>query len=118
MQSFLDILYPEHLPHSLPTHVFFDKACHLLEHLIKQGHTRLTKRTRYILDVFHGAKCHAESDEFCNVHCNPALCKEIFDEIGRCVFNSSACEEFNGWYGAFQSIVREMSFRSCANHIN
>jgi hypothetical protein len=41
-------------------------------------------------------------------HCNPASFPELM-EGNRWVFNSSAAEQANVWFGQFQSIVREMT---------
>ncbi|KAF9001061.1 hypothetical protein BDZ89DRAFT_968722, partial [Hymenopellis radicata] len=94
---------------SLPSVFVYDKACHVLEHLFKCGDDYLTRKSAHVLDVFHGAGCHKESDEFCNKHCNPALFPELLDEHGKLIFNTSVCEQTNVWYGGFVTMVRGMS---------
>jgi hypothetical protein len=69
------------------------------------------------VDVFHAKTKHKESDLFCQAHCNPARFRELVDGSGNWVFNSSAAEQANNWYGAFQSVVREMPVpRYVLNH--
>ncbi|KAF9017871.1 hypothetical protein BDZ89DRAFT_960689 [Hymenopellis radicata] len=107
--TFLKSLFPEGLEESLPSAVFYDKACHTLKHLLSTGDTYLTARTAFLYDLFHGAFCHKEDDKFCNEHCNPAQFPDLLDELGRIIFNTSACEQANVWFGGFGTMVREMS---------
>lgn len=60
------------------------------------------------VDVFHALTKHKESDEFCKMNCNPATFPELFNALHQWLFNSSAAEQINVWFGHFQSIVREM----------
>ena len=88
----------------LPTHIFYDNACHLLRHLQAQKDTFFTL-VRLVVDVFH-ARGH--NDHFCDTHTSPALFPELRSN-GGWVFNSSVAEQTNVWFGAFQAITREMS---------
>jgi hypothetical protein len=60
------------------------------------------------VDVFHARNKHHETDTFCQTHCNPAMFRELVGDNNEWVFNSSAAEQANVWFGGFQSIVREM----------
>ncbi|KAF9045648.1 hypothetical protein BDZ89DRAFT_942555 [Hymenopellis radicata] len=107
--TWLKLLCPVDLWESLPSAIFYDKACHLLEHLLKTKDPYLTARTAHFYDLFHGAFCHKEGDTFCNDHCNPTNFPDVLDDQGRIIFNTSACEQANAWFGGFVTIVREMS---------
>ena len=66
------------------------------------------------VDVFHATTKHKATDQFCNQNCNPALFPEIYrEDTGNdkrpWIFNSSAAEQINVWFGKFLAVVREMS---------
>ncbi|KAJ7201635.1 hypothetical protein GGX14DRAFT_356063, partial [Mycena pura] len=111
VREFLKKVYPEE--YLLPTHIFYDNACHLLSHIQAQGDTHF-KTARLIVDIFH-ARNH--DDEFCTAKCNGASFPELHytnKEGKECwVFNSSIAEQTNVWFGAFQAISREMSPARC-----
>ncbi|KAF9020708.1 hypothetical protein BDZ89DRAFT_958068, partial [Hymenopellis radicata] len=108
--TFLKSLFPTRFAQAMPAAFFYDKACHLLEHLIKSGDSYLTANSLHLYDIFHGAFCHKEGDSFCNQHCNPALHNDVLDAEGRVIFNTSACEQANVWFGGFTTVAREMTF--------
>jgi hypothetical protein len=58
--------------------------------------------------VFHFKCKHTERDEFCQTHCNPGRFRELIDSEGKWVFNSSAAEQANVWFGKFQNVVQDM----------
>jgi hypothetical protein len=60
------------------------------------------------VDVFHFECKHSESDEQCQEHCNPASFPELIGPNNEWIYNSSAAEQVNAWFGGFQGIVREM----------
>ena len=60
------------------------------------------------VDVFHAINKHKDSDEFCQMHCNPAGFPELIKDNRDWVFNSSAAEQINAWFGQFLRVVREM----------
>jgi len=60
------------------------------------------------VDVFHFKSKHKERDTFCGTFCNPYIWMDLVDENGRWVFNSSAAEQTNAWFGGFHAIVRDM----------
>jgi hypothetical protein len=92
----------------MPSFIFYDNNCLLRKHLEAQGDTEILGRTGLPVDVFHFECKHSESDVYCAEHCNPASFPELM-EGNRWVFNSSAAEQANVWFGQFQSIVREMT---------
>jgi hypothetical protein len=47
-------------------------------------------------------------DIFCQINCNPARFKELIGPDGKWVFNSSAAEQANVWFGKFQNVVQDM----------
>jgi hypothetical protein len=87
--------------------VFFDNNCRLQEHLRSQK-DGFFDQVILAVDVFHFKSKHKESNEFCQKHCNPAKWKELADENGKWVFNSSAAEQVNVWLGGFHAIIRDM----------
>jgi hypothetical protein len=87
--------------------VFFDNNCRLQEHLRNQK-DGFFDQVILAVDVFHFKSKHKESNEFCQKHCNPAKWKELADENGKWVFNSSAAEQVNVWLGGFHAIVHDM----------
>jgi hypothetical protein len=91
----------------LPDVIFFDNNCRLQEHLRKEK-DHFFQRVILAVDVFHFKSKHKESDVFCQKHCNPALWKELVDDDGKWVFNSSAAEQANVWLGGYLAMVREM----------
>lgn len=60
------------------------------------------------VDVFHFKSKHSVKDDFCQMHCNPAKFKELHDDEGKWVFNSSAAEQVNAWLGGYLAMVRDM----------
>ncbi|KAI0712635.1 hypothetical protein C8Q76DRAFT_621583 [Earliella scabrosa] len=108
VHSFLEACFPPYFPRSLPSFIFYDNNCNLLEHLHAIGEKRFTS-IGMVVDVFHAVTKHKESDGFCARHCNPAAFPELLDANGDWLFNSSACEQVNVRFGDFGPIVREMT---------
>ena len=92
----------------MPEIIFYDSNCNLRKHLEAQGDTDILGRAGLPVDVFHFQCKHSQSDEYCNEHCNPASFPELTNG-DEWVFNSSAAEQANAWFGQFQPIVREMT---------
>jgi hypothetical protein len=92
---------------NLPDALMYDNNCQLQSHLQAEGDT-FFQRCILAVDVFHFKSKHKITDEFCQKHCNPALWKELLNEDGTWVFNSSAAEQCNVWLQGYQAIVREM----------
>ncbi|RDX47787.1 hypothetical protein OH76DRAFT_1353662 [Lentinus brumalis] len=104
---FLVSTFPPHLPRAHPSFCFFDSACLLLKHILANNETRLDN-IGLVVDVFHAINKHKDSDAFCQLNCNPATFPELFNEKNEWWYNSSACEQTNGWFGFFLPVVREM----------
>jgi hypothetical protein len=104
----LKAAYPtEIFPGCLPAVVVYDDACTLLAHLESSGDTYF-KDSILCVDVFHASHCHSADDYFCVTRTNPALFKELVNG-DEWVFNTSAAEQVNRWFGTFHSITLHMS---------
>ncbi|KAI0684068.1 hypothetical protein C8T65DRAFT_594255, partial [Cerioporus squamosus] len=104
---FLVATFPPHYPRARPSFCFFDNNCILLKHILANKETRLDGMGLPV-DVFHAISKHKDTDEFCKMNCNPATFPELYNTLHEWIFNSSAAEQANVWFGQFQSIVREM----------
>ena len=91
----------------MPSFIFFDNNCSLLKHLLSIGEHRLLE-IGLPVDVFHALRKHKDSDGFCQLNCNPAGYPELYNELNQWLFNSSAAEQANIWFGKFLPVVREM----------
>ncbi|RDX42272.1 hypothetical protein OH76DRAFT_1363125 [Lentinus brumalis] len=100
--------FPDHFPRARPSFLFYDNNCHLLRHIRTQKTPGL-ERTAFPVDVFHATTKHTDSDEFCVNNCNPALFPELYNDLMEWIFNSSAAEQVNVWFGKFIAVVREMN---------
>ncbi|KAJ7126519.1 hypothetical protein C8R43DRAFT_1134848 [Mycena crocata] len=85
VKDFLKATFPPEYPGSMPSYMFYDNNCSFLKHLRSCGDTY-----------------------FDNENCNPAQFLELIGENGKWVFNSSAAEQANVWFGKFQNTVQEM----------
>ncbi|POW09681.1 hypothetical protein PSHT_09040 [Puccinia striiformis] len=93
----------------MPQVILYDSACKLLAHIYK---STAEERNRFIksivaVDVFH-FKSHKEDDCFCRQWTDPNLYPQLKKD-GSWIFNSSAAEISNIWYGGFASICRNMT---------
>ncbi|KAI0071239.1 hypothetical protein K474DRAFT_1712639 [Panus rudis PR-1116 ss-1] len=104
VRLFLKKLFPT--KQSVPQCLFYDYACGLKRHLLAEGDTHFD-HCALPVDVFHMRSKHAESDEFCGQHCNPAQFEDLYAG-GQWHFNSSAAEMTNAWFVGFNAMVREM----------
>jgi hypothetical protein len=43
------------------------------------------------------------------MHCNPVGFPELYDAANNWIFNSSAAEQANVWFGKYHAMVKEMS---------
>ncbi|KAK0448251.1 uncharacterized protein EV420DRAFT_1275786 [Desarmillaria tabescens] len=108
VKNFLKSVFPAEYPGAMPSFLFYDNNCQLLQHLTATGDLHFA-RCGLPVDVFHFRK-HKDSDSFCALYCNPAKFPELLSHDGHdYVFNSSVAEQVNRWYGRFQAITREMS---------
>ncbi|KAJ7116818.1 hypothetical protein C8R43DRAFT_902319 [Mycena crocata] len=104
---FLKATFPPEYPGSKPTYVFYDNNCSLLKHLRSSG-DHYFNDVGLPVDVFHFKCKHSEGDVFCQTHCNPARFGELIGADGKWIFNSSAAEQANVWFGKYQNIVQDM----------
>ncbi|KAJ7105049.1 hypothetical protein C8R43DRAFT_906802 [Mycena crocata] len=107
VKAFLKGTFPPEFPGSMPSYIFYDNNCQFLKHLRSCGDTYFNN-VGLPVDVFHFKCKHTIRDGFCQVNCNPARFLELIGENGKWVFNSSAAEQANVWFGKFQNCVREM----------
>ncbi|KAJ7131748.1 hypothetical protein C8R43DRAFT_895691 [Mycena crocata] len=105
---FLKATFPPEYPGSKPSYVFYDNNCSLLKHLRSSG-DHYFDDVGLPVDVFHFKCKHSEGDVFCQTHCNPARFRELIGADGKWVFNSSAAEQANVWFGKYQNIVQDMA---------
>ena len=107
LQQFINGTFPAEFPRALPSFLFFDNNCLLLKHLRAVGDKRLME-IGLPVDVFHAIRKHKDSDGFCQLNCNPAGFCELYTADNEWIFNSSAAEQGNVWFGKFLPVVREM----------
>ncbi|KAI0740894.1 hypothetical protein C8Q76DRAFT_607919 [Earliella scabrosa] len=108
--EFLLQSFPEAWPRAQPSFCFFDNNCSLLKHIraSEELRSRAISDIGLPVDVFHAITKHKETDAFCQVYCNPAGFPELYNTSNQWVFNSSAAEQTNVWFGQFLAVVREM----------
>ncbi|KAJ6449704.1 hypothetical protein C8R47DRAFT_999114 [Mycena vitilis] len=109
VKDFIHVTFPLHYPGSLPSFIFFDNDCLLLRHLMASSEPRDARLVAvgFPVDVFHASRKHKDSDEFCVMNCSPVTFAQLMDG-DTWIFNSSAAEQVNRWFGRFQAIVKEM----------
>ncbi|KAF8574954.1 hypothetical protein K439DRAFT_1649684 [Ramaria rubella] len=108
--DFLKATFPLHYPGGMSSYIFYDNNCWLMAHLIHNGDDCFIK-VGLPVDVFHFKCKHKETDVMCQTHCNPACIKELVgnaDTANGWIFNSSAAEQANVWFGQFVPNVCEM----------
>ncbi|KAG0152535.1 hypothetical protein CROQUDRAFT_35184, partial [Cronartium quercuum f. sp. fusiforme G11] len=87
--------------------IFYDNACQLVNHIWKEKENdKALMNTVIPVDAFHSCS-HSEQDAFCKQFTQPGKFPELKKD-GHWVFNSSAAELTNIWYGKFASICRGM----------
>ncbi|KAJ7202758.1 hypothetical protein GGX14DRAFT_369989, partial [Mycena pura] len=107
VKDFLKATFPEEYPGSMPSYIFYDNNCQFLKHLRSCG-DHYFDNVGLPVDVFHFKCKHTQTDIFCQLNCNPALFKELIGPNGEWIFNSSAAEQANVWFGKFQNTVQQM----------
>lgn len=96
----------------MPSYIFYDNACQILKFL--QGnnqHDHYFDNVGWVVDVFHAHQKHKDDHVFCQKFANPAGYPDLRRMEGGkevWIFNSSAAEQANQWFGGFQPLVREM----------
>ncbi|KAJ7323238.1 hypothetical protein DFH08DRAFT_711918, partial [Mycena albidolilacea] len=106
--DFLKPTFPMRYQGAFPSYIFYDNNCSLLKHLRAQD-DHYFDNVGLPVDVFHFKCKHSEGDVFCQLHCNPARFRELIGADGKWVFNSSAAEQANVWFGKFQNVVQDMA---------
>ncbi|KAI7961221.1 hypothetical protein MJO28_001710 [Puccinia striiformis f. sp. tritici] len=96
-------------PTNMPQVILYESACKLLAHIYKSTSEERDRFTESIVavDAFH-FKSHKEDDCFCRKWTDPNLYPQLKKD-GSWIFNSSAAEMTNIWYGGFASICRNMT---------
>ncbi|KAJ7688031.1 hypothetical protein B0H17DRAFT_938814 [Mycena rosella] len=97
VNTFLKATFPEEFPASLPSYIFYDNNCQFLKHL-RHCDDHYFDNVGLPVNVFHFKCKHTDRDIFC----------ELIGADGKWIFNSSAAEQANIWFGKFQNIVQEM----------
>ncbi|KAJ7212741.1 hypothetical protein C8J57DRAFT_1604047 [Mycena rebaudengoi] len=107
INTFFKATFPPNFPGSLPSYIFYDNNCQFYRHLLASN-DHYFDGVGLPVDVWHFKCKHKEGDNFCQTHCNPARFRELIGVDGKWVFNSSAAEQSNAWFGKFQNVVQEM----------
>lgn len=92
-------------PEYAPGVLYYDTNCLFHEHVQDDP---FFKNILLPVDVFHFKNKHKETHAHCQEFCNPAMFPELTDGKGGWVFNSSAAEQINSWFGRFLPVVRDM----------
>lgn len=108
LQVFSRSVFPETLPGLEPEILFFDNACGLRGHIKGCPDPSVLDRMAIVVDAFHFSG-HKTSHETCQANCSPYKYPVLKKTDGTWLFNSSAAEQVNSWYGKFQSKVKEMN---------
>ncbi|KAJ7486073.1 hypothetical protein B0H11DRAFT_1721890, partial [Mycena galericulata] len=107
VNDFLKTTFPKEFPGAMPSYIFYDNNCQFLKHL-RHCNDHYFDNVGLPVDVFHFKCKHTERDIFCQINCNPARFQELIGPDGKWIFNSSAAEQANVWFGKFQNVVQEM----------
>lgn len=108
-QEFIHSVFPLEFPGIEPEFLFFDNACGLRSYITGRQDFDLLCRMAIVVDAFHFSG-HKESHADCQANCNPKVFPVLKGKDGKWVFNSSAAEQVNAWFGKFQSKVKEMNY--------
>lgn len=107
-KEFFDSVFPVVTPGIEPDILFFDNACSLRATLKSRGLYELLNRVAFVVDAWH-FPTHSVDDQECQTYCNPHKFPVLKKEDGTWLFNSSAAEQVNSWFGKFQPKVKEMN---------
>ncbi|KAJ6609392.1 hypothetical protein B0H10DRAFT_1813877, partial [Mycena sp. CBHHK59/15] len=107
VSAFLKATFLPQYPGAMPSYIFYDNNCSFKKHLLASG-DHYFDHVGLPVDVWHFKCKHKEGDVFCQIHCNPARFRELIGENNTWMFNSSAAEQSNAWFGKFQNVVQEM----------
>jgi hypothetical protein len=101
-QTFLKATFPPLYPGAIPSYIFYDNNCSLVKHLVTSG-DHYFDHVGLPVDVWHFKCKHKDGDVFCQLHCNPARFRELIGNDNTWIFNSSAAEQSNVWFGKFKT---------------
>ena len=117
--ALLNKIFPQ--PELRPSFIFYDNACSLLAHVVKQtAHNSWLDTTRFLCDAWHYINHRAE-DALCRIWCNPApadgsqpdLVIRQVDSNGRLhatrAFNTETAEQLNSWLSGYESAMKHMT---------
>lgn len=107
-QVFIKSIFPPSLPGLEPEILFFDNACGLRKHIKGCPDNSILDRMAFVVDAFHFGG-HKESNGDCKEFCSPYKYPVLKMADGSWLFNSSAAEQANVWFGRFQNKVKEMN---------
>ncbi|KAF8587176.1 hypothetical protein K439DRAFT_1614479 [Ramaria rubella] len=103
VMQFWKLLFPTKA--SLPSTIFFNTNCAIAAMNEASGDTYF-ENVALPVDVFHFKSKHKESDDFCGCYCNLARWIELMDKkTGKWLFNSSAAEQVNSWFGCYRAMT-------------
>lgn len=91
-----------------PDFLFFDNACNLRSYARNRQFYDFLNRVAIVVDAFHFSG-HSADDDDCRLNCDPKVFPVLKTLDGGWLFNSSAAEQVNVWFGKFQTKVREMN---------
>lgn len=95
-------------PGTEPDFLFFDNACNLCSFIRNRKWFDFLNRVAIVVDAFHFSG-HKADDEDCQYNCDPNAFPVLKTPENVWLFNSSAAEQVNVWFGKFQSKVKEMN---------
>lgn len=107
-KDFFDSVFPPGAAGIEPNIVFFDHACGLRAYILNRDLDNILQRVAFVVDAWH-FPTHSLNDLHCQTFCNPHKFPVLKRVDGSWVFNSSAAEQINSWFGKFQPKVKEMN---------
>lgn len=108
-------MFPPQYPGIEPSFIFFDNACGLRKHIKGCVDNSLLGRVALVVDGFHFSG-HKHSAADCQESCSPYKYPVLKTPDGSWLFNSSAAEQANVWFGKFQNKVKEMNVLRWGNY--
>lgn len=75
---------------------------------MKNRQSPILGKVAVVVDAFHFSG-HSVNDEECQRTCNPSMYPVLKRQDGSWLFNTSAAEQVNAWFGKLQPKVKEMN---------
>lgn len=97
--------------HRHPDIYVFDNNCSMKRWLDNHMNTETGQFFHKIglpVDPFHFNAKHKETDEYCQLYCDPKRFTALLAENGSYYFNTSIAEQTNNWLGRYNATCREM----------